>query len=86
MIENSQKAQLRTFHDLQSHLACRHTKMCTLVRKTICESLDIYTSDMKIPKKRNKIKGPFLTCSYIWHFGISECDTYLFNTYSVKFW
>ena len=29
----------RTFHNLQSHLACWHTKMFTLIRHTICESL-----------------------------------------------
>ena len=30
---------LRTFHYQQSHLTCWHTKMCTLIRNTICECL-----------------------------------------------
>ena len=35
------KTQLnkRTFHNLQSHLACWQIKMCTLIRLTICECL-----------------------------------------------
>ena len=40
-MKNSQKTQIKwkTFHNLQSHLACCHTKICTLIRHTICESL-----------------------------------------------
>ena len=29
----------KTFHKLQSHLVCWHTKMCRLIRHIICESL-----------------------------------------------
>ena len=35
------KTQLNqnAFHNLQSHLAYRYIKLCTLIRHTICESL-----------------------------------------------
>ena len=94
--ENCQKTQLnqRTRHNLQSHLACWHTKMCTVIRNTICESLvNILTLQTwmlvnvcrKIPKKRNKIKGPSITCSYIWDINISKY-VYWLDTHSMKVW
>ena len=30
----------RTFYNQQSHLACWHIKICTSIRRTICESLE----------------------------------------------
>ena len=40
---------------------------------------------MKITKKSNKIIGPSITCSYIWHIDTSKC-AYWLDTYSVKVW
>ena len=41
MYQNSQKNVLnqRIFHNLQSHLACWYTIICTFIRYTVCESL-----------------------------------------------
>ena len=33
------KIKKKTFHNLQTHLTCSHSKMCTLVRHTIFENL-----------------------------------------------
>ena len=83
LYENSKENALNkiTFHNLQSYLACWHTKFCALIRHTICESL--VNSDMngvnnvwKYPKKRNKRKGFFITCSHIWLFDISVLIRY----------
>ena len=44
-----------------------------LIRHTNCESFHVSTSDMNTrqlyenTQKHNKIKGPSITCSYIWH-------------------
>ena len=76
-----------TFHNLQSHLACGHTKMYTLTHNlwkfgedTILQTLMLVN---KIPKNATKSKGSFTTCSHIWHVGITKCAYWLY-TYSVK--
>ena len=40
---------------------------------------------MKIPKKRNKIKGCSITYSHIWYVDISKC-VYCLDTHSVNVW
>ena len=40
---------------------------------------------MKIPLKRNKIKGRSIACNHIWHIDISKC-VYWLDTLSVKVW
>ena len=40
---------------------------------------------MKIPKKRNKIKGLSITCSYIWHTNTSKC-VYWLDIHSDNVW
>ena len=40
---------------------------------------------MKMPKKRNKIKWLYITCSHIWHVDISKY-VYWLNIHSVKVW
>ena len=40
---------------------------------------------MKIPKKRNKIKGCSITCSHIWHVNIPKC-VFQLDTKLVKVW
>ena len=35
------KKHREAFHNLQTHLACRHTKVCAFIKHTICESLVI---------------------------------------------
>ena len=49
----------RTFHNLQPHLACLHTKMSKLIRHTTCESL-VYIKRFRhewssIKKELNKL-------------------------------
>ena len=91
-MKNSQKMQLnrRIFHNLQSHLACWHIKMCTSIKHTICESLmkiqhfrHECSSFMDVNTKKNK--RPSITCSYILYISIFKC-VYLLDTYSVKIW
>ena len=74
-------------------MACWQNKFCTLIWHTICKSLmkiqyfgHEHSSIMyKIPKKRIKIKGPSITCSYIWHVNISKYVNWL-DTHSVNVW
>ena len=40
---------------------------------------------MKIPKKRNKIKGRSITCGHIWHVNTSKC-VYWLDTHYVNVW
>ena len=81
----------RTFLNMQSHLACWHTKMCTLMRNTIFENLVKikyfrHADKMSImcentQKNEIKPKRPSITCSCIWYI----CAIW-FDTYFVKVW
>ena len=82
----------KTFHNLQSHLAGLHKCVYWLDLQSLNVWWRYNNSDMncrqlcmKILKKRNKIKGPFITCSYIWHINTSKCVHWL-DTHSVKVW
>ena len=73
-------------------LTNRH--MCVLINYTISESL-VETQKFRnelsrimyenTQKKRNKIKGPSITCNYIWHIDVSK-SLYWLDTHSVKVW
>ena len=74
----------------------RSKRAITLIRHTICESLVkiqylgiVFCSlimYMKIIKKRYKIKGCSITCSYIWHvINMSKC-VYLLDIHFVVVW
>ena len=70
----------KNFHNLQSHLAHRHTKLWIIIRHRVCESLvkihyfrHEWSFMYKIFKKRKKIKEHFITCSYIWYINTSGC-------------
>ena len=60
----------RNFHSLQEHLACWHTKMCTMIRHIICKILvqiqqfrhECSSIMYENTQKSNKIKGLFITC------------------------
>ena len=93
---SKKKSQLnqRTFRNLQLHLVCWHTKICTLNRHNICESLvkiqhfkpkwlSIMFDNTK--KKHTKIKRLPIICSYIWNNSTLKF-AYWFNTYSVEVW
>ena len=93
-ISKNTKLNKRTCHNLQSHLACLHIKMCTLIKHSICESmvkiLTLQTRMLvdyvwKFPKKRRKIKGPFITCGYIWDIYISKY-IYWLEIHSMNVW
>ena len=88
------KFKLKTFHNLKSDLAWRQTKILTLIRHTICESLvemQLFRHELlsimheNTKKKRNEITGLFITYSYMWHMNTSKC-VYKLDTHSVKFW
>ena len=95
MYENSQKTQSNqcTLHNLQSHLAWWLSKLCTLIRNRICETLvkmqyfrHEYSSIMyENTQKHNKINGLCITCGYIWHINISKWS-YQLDTHSMKVW
>ena len=65
--------------------------MCTLIRNPISESLvkieyfrhECSSIMYENTLKRNKIKRPSITCSYIWHKDTPKC-VYWFDTHSVK--
>ena len=82
-----------TYHNLQSHLPRWYTKICTLIRHTICESLvkmqyfrQEWSSILyENTQKFNKIKENSITYVYIWHANTTKY-VYWSDTHSVNVW